>query len=224
MEAIVYNQEGKEAGSVDLPEAIFNRPWNPDLVHQVVVAMQSNARKPVAHVKDRSEVSGGGRKPWRQKGTGRARHGSIRSPLWQGGGQSFGPRNEKDYSKKINKKMKREALFSALAKKFQDGEVLFVEDLSFEIPKTQEAKGILEKISELEGFGDIVSKKENALLIALGAYDENTVKSFRNLNNVKIDELRNLNVLDILKKKYLLITEPEESIRFLENKLTKSAV
>src|SRR3954467_5139183 len=109
MESTVYNQKGKEVGKIQLAEQIFGLKWNADLVHQVVTSMESSARTNVAHTKNRGEVSGGGKKPWQQKGTGRARHGSIRSPIWVGGGVTHGPRKDKDYDRKINKKMKAKA-------------------------------------------------------------------------------------------------------------------
>ena len=118
MNAKVYNQSGKEAGEIKLPEAVFGLPWNVSaerLVHQVTVSMMGNQRIPIAHTKTRGEVSGSGIKPWRQKGTGRARHGSRRSPIWVGGGVSGGPRNDKNFSRKINKKMKTKALFTVLS-------------------------------------------------------------------------------------------------------------
>ena len=120
METKVYSLEGKESGKVTLPEAVFQAPWNSDLVHEVVVSMQSNARAGTADVKGRGEVRGGGKKPWRQKGTGRARHGSSRSPIWAGGGVAHGPKSEKDYSKKINKNVRAKALATVLSKKYQD--------------------------------------------------------------------------------------------------------
>src|SRR5690349_19754974 len=106
METTVYNQKGQEAGKIKLSEAVFGAPWNADLVHQVVVSMQSSARHSIAHTKTRGEVSGGGKKPWQQKGTGRARHGSTRSPIWVGGGIAHGPRSDKNYDRKVNKKAK----------------------------------------------------------------------------------------------------------------------
>src|SRR3989338_10320201 len=106
MEGTIYNQKGKESGKISLPEAVFGLKWNADLVHQVVVSMESSARTPVAHAKNRGDVRGGGKKPWRQKGTGRARHVSIRSPIWVGGGVAHGPRSEKNYARKINRKQK----------------------------------------------------------------------------------------------------------------------
>ena len=124
METKIYNQKGKEAGKITLPEEVFGLPWNADLVHQVVTSMLGNARTPVAHTKIRGEVRGGGKKPWKQKGTGRARHGSTRSPIWVGGGVTHGPRNDKIYARKINRKMKAKALYTILSKKAKDGEIL----------------------------------------------------------------------------------------------------
>src|SRR5581483_4020780 len=114
MKAPIYTQEGKEAGSIELADSMFGLAWNADLVKQVVDSMLSSARKPYAHTKGRGEVSGGGKKPWKQKGTGRARHGSIRSPIWKGGGVAHGPLNTKNFDRKVNKKMKAKALLTIL--------------------------------------------------------------------------------------------------------------
>ncbi len=219
MEAIIYNQKGKESGKVALPESVFGLSWNNDLVHQVMVSMRSNERSPIAHTKDRSEVRGGGKKPWAQKGTGRARHGSSRSPIWRGGGITFGPRNEKNYSKKINKKMGAKALLTVLSQKLKDGEILFVDNFDIKEPKTKDAKAIFEALGKVKGFEGMVTKKKNSAFIALGDKDENVVKSFQNFANIKMGELRNLNILNILNSKYLIIGKPEESIEFLASKL-----
>ncbi len=218
METQVYNQEGKATGKVQLPEAIFELKWNSDLLHQVVVGFMANMRTPVAHTKDRSEVRGGGRKPWQQKGTGRARHGSSRSPLWRGGGITFGPRNDKDYSKKINKKMKVKALYIALSQKLRDGEILFVDKLSFTDPKTAQAKGILTSLSSVKGFETLVSKKKNSALIAIKEKDSAIEKSFNNISNIEVEEVRNLNAYDILSHKYIIISNPQDAIAFLGSK------
>ena len=221
MEATVYDQKGKESGKVTLPKSVFGLPWNADLVHQVVVSQQANARTPIAHTKDRSEVRGGGKKPWKQKGTGRARHGSRRSPIWIGGGVTFGPRNEKDYSKKINKKMRAKALYMVLSKKLKDGEILFVDTLSFSEPKTVQAKKVLSAFGTVPGYESLTTKKKNAALLALDSHDENTAKSFRNFSNVLVEEVRNLNPVTALTYKYLIITKPSDAVLFFESKLGK---
>jgi len=128
MKVKVYNWEGKEIDTTEVPEKLFGLKWNDDLVHQVATALRANLRRTIADTKDRSEVRGGGKKPWRQKGTGRARHGSSRSPIWVGGGITHGPLSEKNYSQKINKKMKAKAFFTVLSRKLSDGEVVFVSD------------------------------------------------------------------------------------------------
>jgi large subunit ribosomal protein L4 len=219
MEATIYNQKGKKAGSVKLPEKVFALPWNSDLVHQVVVSMRSNMRTSIAHSKDRSDVRGGGRKPWRQKGTGRARHGSRRSPIWKGGGVTHGPRKEKNYEKKINKKMKAKALYTILSRKFKDGEIIFVDDLKIAKPQTKEAKEILNSFSKVKGYEEILSKRNNSALFSLSEKDKNVELSFKNFGNIEIDQVKNLNPSAILNYKYLLIENPENSIKFLESKL-----
>lgn len=218
MEAKVYNQTGKEVGTVKLSDSVFGVPWKESLVHQVAVSMMGNARTPVAHTKNRGEVAGTGKKPWRQKGTGRARHGSRRSPIWVGGGITHGPRNERDYSRKINKKMKIKALFTLISKKFKDGEVLFIDDLNFKAPKTKEAKNIitaLAKIKEVKG----IDRKKNAAFIALETKDGNISKSFNNFSNLETGLLKDLNVLDLLRYRCLVIVNPDESLKMLESKL-----
>ena len=181
----------------------------------------SNKRNNIAHTKDRGDVRGGGKKPWRQKGTGRARHGSRRSPIWIGGGVTFGPTNEKNYSKKINKKMRVKALNIVLSQKMRDGEILFVEDFEIKEPKTKEAKEIFLSLGKIKGFEDMVTKKKNSAFISSSDNNESFVKSFRNIKNIQIGEIRNLNILNLLNNKYLIIKDPEESLTFLKNKINK---
>jgi len=214
MEAKLYNIKGQEAGKVTLPEALFGLPWNADLVHQVVTSMQSNVRTNVAHTKDRGEVRGGGKKPWQQKGTGRARHGSIRSPIWKGGGVTHGPRNEKDFSRKINRQVRQKALLVALSRKLRDGELIFVDSLSLETPKAKEAKAIMVGL----GKAGVVFKNKNAALIALPSAHTPTQKSFGNFGNVAIEDVRNLNPVSVLSHKYLVIADPKSAIETLSRK------
>jgi large subunit ribosomal protein L4 len=229
METQIYNQKGKAIGKLNLPESIFDLVWNGDLVHQVVTGMQANARTPVAHTKTRGEVRGGGKKPWRQKGTGRARHGSTRSPIWVGGGVAHGPRNEKDYSQKINRKMKAKALYTVLSEKLRRGQVLFVEELILKNIKTKEAVEILKNLSMIKGFEKIVGglsrrkagEKTNTYL-TVPAKSETLKKSFANIKTIKLDEVRNINPVDLLAHKYIIISYPTESIAFLGGKMEKS--
>jgi large subunit ribosomal protein L4 len=221
LEAVMYSVDGKKAGVVALPEKVFGLPWNADLMYQTVLAMQANARTSVAHTKDRSEVSGGGKKPWQQKGTGRARHGSTRSPIWRHGGVTHGPRNDKDYSQKINKKVRTKALYIALSQKLKDGELLFVDTFAFGTPKTADAKKVVATLSKIEGFDTMLSKRKNSTLIVSGEKDDALARSFNNFGNIKVSEVRNLNPVEALRYKHIVIANPEKSIAFLEGKSAK---
>lgn len=221
METQIYNQKGKSVGKFDLPESIFGVPWNGDLVHQVVTAMQANARTPVAHTKNRSEVRGGGRKPWKQKGTGRARHGSSRSPIWKGGGVTHGPRNEKSYEQKINKKMKAKALYTVLSEKLRKGQLIFIEELNLKAIKTKDAVSVMKDLSSVKGFEKIVGGKKPNTYISVPAKGDVIKKSFANIPTVEIDEVRNMNPVDLLSYKYIIISQPTESVAFLGGKIEK---
>ena len=214
MEATIYNQTGTETGKIVLPESVFGVKWNTDLVHQVAQSMLSNKRQGSAHTKNRGEVSGGGKKPWRQKGTGRARHGSTRSPLWVGGGVAHGPRNDKNYTKTVSRTMKHKAFFSALSQKLRDGEILFLNGIVIPEIKAKEAKAILTTLSTIKGY-ESASKKQNAAYIVLSGKNAVVEKSFRNFSNIGVGQARNLNLLDVLTYKYLVVTSPDESIKFI---------
>ena len=216
MKKTVYNQKGDKAGDVTLPEAVFDVPWNPDLVHQVVTVMQANARENIAHAQDRSEKRGGGRKPWAQKGTGRARHGSNRSPLWAGGGVTFGPRNERNFSKKINKKMAKKAMVCTLSQKAREGEVVLVDELAFDEAKTKHGKVTLNTLSEIKGVESVL---EHSALILVPERNDELDRVFANFGNVTLDEVRNTNALELLQHKYVVIVDPDSSIEVLENRL-----
>lgn len=205
----VYNKEGKEAGEVVLPKEIFEVKLNADLVHQIVVSQMGNKRQISAHTKTRSEVSGSGKKPWRQKGTGRARHGSIRSPLWKGGGVTFGPRNDKIYEREVPKKMRRKALFMVLSQKAKEKNLIVLDKLEIETPKT---KIVVKSLSKLPC-------KNQSLLIALPKYDKNTFLSARNIKKTGISEARNLNIVDLMTYKYLLMTK--DSIKTIKTTFVK---
>ena len=182
----VYNMEGKEVGSIELNDAVFGVEVNEHLVHMAVVNQLANNRQGTQSAKTRSEVSGGGRKPWRQKGTGHARQGSTRSPQWTGGGVVFAPK-PRDYSFKMNKKEKRAALKSALTSRVQENKFIVVEELKFNEIKTKNFKNVLNNL------------KVNKALVVLSESDENAVLSARNIADVKTAQVGTINVYDILK-------------------------
>ncbi len=200
METILYNQEGKTVGKYDLPESIFNVKANTDVVHEALKAQLSNARSVIANTKNRAQVRGGGRKPWRQKGTGRARHGSIRSPLWRGGGVSFGPTNERNFSVKINKKKKQKALFMVLSSKVREARFALLDDIVLDGIKTKTIFGIFNTLSQTV-FGNTYLKKT---LLIVPKSDKTIELSSRNIPNVKVISADSLNVGDILAYRYVL--------------------
>jgi len=209
-----YNTEGKKIGTAMLLPKIFDVKINADLIHQVVVAQLANSRQVIAHAKGRSEVRGGGRKPWRQKGTGRARHGSIRSPIWRGGGVTFGPTKERVFKKKINKKMKRKALFMVLTSKIKDDELILLDKLELKEAKTKPMAKMIE---------NILKKKQKSVLVVIPQKDENIARANKNIPYTKTLRADSLNVLDLLSFKYLLM--PKEVIKVIEKvylKATKS--
>lgn len=219
MKAQVFKQDGGKASEITLSEKLFGLKWNPDLVHEVVVAMQSNARAGTADTKDRGEVRGGGKKPWKQKGTGRARHGSRRSPIWSGGGVAHGPISEKDYSKKINKKVRAKALAVTLSRKYADGEVVFVEALEFKVPKAAEAKTVIKTLATASGENSLATKRKNAAVVVLSGRSEAAEKSFRNFGNLSVVMAKDLNPVDLLTYKYVIVADPKASLETLEKRV-----
>ena len=197
----VLNIKGEKVEEITLNDEIFGIEPNEPVVHQVVVALLANKRQGTQSAKTRAEVRGGGKKPWRQKGTGRARAGSIRSPLWKGGGVIFAPK-PRDYSKKVNKKMRRLALKSVLSSKVLENELIILDELKFDTPKTKEMVAVL---------GNINTKKP---LIVLGNNDENVYKSARNIEGVGVSTYDTLNVYDVLKHYNLILTK--EAVQKIE--------
>ena len=204
----IYNLEGKEVSELELNKAVFGLPLNADLTHQAVIVALANQRQVLAATKDRSQVRGGGKKPWRQKGTGRARHGSIRSPLWRHGGITFGPTKERNFKLKINKKMARKALLIVLSSKVKDGELIVLDELKVAVPKTKEMAKIMANFP----------KVKNGLLV-LTEKNEDVKRAARNLPNLNIININNLNILDILKYQYLIFTK--DGIEYLNKKYSK---
>ncbi len=195
----IFTIKGEKNGEYDLPKYIFDVELNTDLVHQVLRAISLNRLTPVAHTKTKAEVSGGGKKPWKQKGTGRARHGSSRSPIWRKGGITFGPRNDRNYSVSINKKMKRKALFMMLSDFIISNKLYLVDDISISTPKTKDGIELLKNV--------VKSDTEKTLLV-VSTKDYLVEKTFSNLQNVKVILANSLNVEDLLKYNSLIMTVP----------------
>ena len=201
----VYNQQAEAIGEMELSPKVFGVKANAALVHQAVVTQMANERKVIAHTKDRSEVRGGGRKPWKQKGTGRARHASIRSPLWAGGGVTFGPRKERNFSVKINRKMKRQALLMALSGKFRDGELVILENLELAQPKTKEMAAIISKVA-----AGAAKELNKGTMIILSKKDERVIRAAKNLPKISTMGVASLNIMDLLSTKYLVM--PKDAV------------
>lgn len=220
MKTTVYKHDGTESKTLDLPKNIFGLNWNADLVHQVFESMRSNARANTAHTKDRSEVRGGGRKPWRQKGTGQARHGSKRSPIWVGGGITFGPRSDRNYDKKINKKMRSKALFVALSQKLRDGQILFVDSFDKVSGKTKDMTQVLANFEKVSGFETINTKKHNNIFMTSPEVSAELKNGTKNIAHVTLANIKNLNVVDVVNHRYIVVSNPDASVEFLQTKLT----
>ncbi|MBI4779240.1 50S ribosomal protein L4 [Candidatus Falkowbacteria bacterium] len=210
----VYNQNAESAGEIELSPKVFGMKINNDLIHQAVITQMANERQPIAHTKDRSEVRGGGRKPWRQKGTGRARHGSSRSPIWIGGGVTFGPRNDRNFKKRINKKMKQNAMLMVLSDKAASDNFIILDKLEAAEFKTKAFNKIISgfenKILKSVKEANTVAKKKKAkrsFLIIVDKGDEKLNCSARNLTGIKLINIENINIVDLLKYKNLTITK-----------------
>ncbi|MFH1366895.1 MAG: 50S ribosomal protein L4 [Patescibacteria group bacterium] len=204
----VLNSEGKKIGEEALEDRVFDVAPDPRLIQQVVVAHLANQRKSIAHTKTKGEVRGGGKKPWKQKGTGRARHGSIRSPLWKGGGVIFGPRSNRNYTLKINKKAKRKALFMTLTDKLRNKKIIVADKLEIAKPKTKDFIALIKKFPLKDNFITILPKTDFDII--------------RATNNLKITEcLRadSLNVYDLLRYNFLLM--PKESLAVINKTYLK---
>jgi large subunit ribosomal protein L4 len=196
-EVKVYNWQGKDAGTMMVPDALFAVAVNPNVIHDVIVAQDANSRVILSHTKDRSQVSGGGKKPWKQKGTGRARHGSSRSPIWIGGGVTHGPLAERNFSQKVNKKTKRAALAMVLSDKLQDGAFVAVEDFGFPEGKTKFAAAMRKALPGADGSALVIVSKE----------DVAAKRAVRNLPRTTVIHAHSVNVRDAAKYRTILASK-----------------
>lgn len=197
LKAKVYNWQGQEVGTETLEAKVFGVPVKANVVQMAVIAQRNNARQSIADTKGRGEVRGGGKKPWKQKGTGRARHGSIRSPLWVGGGITFGPTSNRNFGQKINKKIRKQAMLMALSDKVSSDNLVIFEKYDLAKPKTKSLKAALDKLAT----------KGKSTLIVTAKNDVNMIKSAQNLPKVETIYYGSLNVNDLLGKQYLVISQ-----------------
>jgi len=192
----LYNLDGEKKSDLEISDAIFAVETKQDLIHQVYNALRANVRQAWAHVKDRSDVRGGGKKPWKQKGTGRARHGSIRSPIWTGGGVTFGPRNDRNFSQKINKKMNKKAMIMTLSARVAEEKMIALESYDVE-GKTKQLSALRQA---LPGYGKttllIIPKQNDALLLAV-----------RNIKKLDVVRAQDVNVVDIMHHQYIIVNK-----------------
>lgn len=208
----VYNNQGEAISDIELSDKVFGQKKNEALVHQALIAQMANERKVLAHTKDRSEVRGGGKKPWRQKGTGRARAGSSRSPIWIGGGVTFGPTNNRNFSKGINDKMKQKAMCIVLSDKVVGQNLAVLDELSCAEYKTKAFKKIVDAMEEKV----FQNKGKQSLLLVDVQPEAMTKSSARNLVNIKLIAANNINLVDVIKYKNVVITR--EALTVLEER------
>jgi len=210
----VQNQNGEVTGEMNLSDKVFGVEANNEVIRQVVTAMMANKRKVLAHTKTRSNVRGGGKKPWKQKGTGRARAGTIRSPLWTGGGITFGPLKERNFKLKINKKMNQKAICMALSDRAKSEKLFVLNEIKLEEHKTKKFDEILKKILD--------AKAKRSVLVVVDKKDEKAARSGKNLAGVEIINLDNISLLNLLKYRELIMTEP--AIKRIEERYGKKGV
>ncbi len=198
----LYNIKGETVGSLELEKSLFDVALNPILVHEAVVAQEANSREAIAHTKTRGEVAGSSKKPWKQKGTGRARHGSTKSPIWIGGGITFGPRNDRNFSLKINKKAKRTALAMVLSEKVASNCFIVVDEFSLPEGKTKELSSILKNLPLEKKAGSLAK-----ILIVLPPEEKTIAKAAKNLKGISTMPTNTLNVVDLLKTEKVLVSK-----------------
>ncbi len=214
----IYNQNGDIVSELKLADNVFAVKMNTDLVHQAMVCQTSNDRQVLAHTKTKAEVRGGGKKPWKQKGTGRARAGSSRSPIWIGGGVTFGPRKDRNFSKRINKKMRQKALTMVLSDRLAGNNIVVIDKVEMADFKTKVFNNFIKKIEVIFPI-DKDKKMKRSILFVNDNKDEKVLKSSRNLVGFNIINLENLNIVDLLKYRNLVITE--SAVKTINERYTK---